>query len=266
MLKKYSTFRVFRGLCEVVYRKGFVKPSGLGRPCEVPKHKLVSFLLLWKVYDEVLEKMELDSEIYLGRHYDHSSFSYHYKRLSEDLIYKITSEYAKLCIQLLEQDILFHIYDSTAISTSVREERIRQGTRNKEKITQKFHTTLGYDPPNKLVIVEAMLASDHHISDAQGAIKMMDKNWRGYDLGDRAYETYGVIKKTKKQKRIPIYKPKKRNCQKKDKQQSKTTKDMEKQQFRKNIQRNQRNRRSIIRSSNKSRTKTKKKLRDYIYP
>lgn len=216
MLKNYSTLKLFRGLCEVVYRKRIVKPEYLGRPCDVPKHKLISFLLLWKVYNEVLEKMELDSELYLGKHYDHSNFSYHYKKLDEKVIYLITSEYERLCIQLLEQDILFHIFDSTAISTSVREERLRQGTRNKEKITLKFHTTLGYDPPNKLVIVEAMLASDHHICDAEGALIMMDnKIWKGYDLGDRAYETYDVIDKTTEQKRVPIFKPKKGNVRRK---------------------------------------------------
>ncbi len=225
MLKNYSTLRLFKGLCEVVYRKRFVEPAKLGRPCEIPKHKLISFLLLWKVYNEGLEKMEMDSELYLGKHYDHSNFSYHYKNLSEQVIYRITGEYEKLCIQLLEQDILFHIYDSTAISTSVREERLRQGTRNKEKITQKFHTTLGYDPPNKLIIVEAMLASDHHTSDAKGALIMMDnKEWRGYDLGDRAYETYNVIDKTTEQKRTPIYKPKKGTVRKKTSRKAKLRK------------------------------------------
>ena len=66
-------------------------------------------------------------------------------------------------------EILLHIFDSTALSTSVREEKVRQGTRNKEKLTVKFHTMLGYDPPFQLVVVEGMLASDNHTSDAKGA-------------------------------------------------------------------------------------------------
>lgn len=225
MLKNYSTLRIFKGLCEVVYRRRIIPNAKYGRPCIIPKHKLISFLLLWKVYNEVLEKMEMDSELYLGKHYDHSTFSYHYRKLPEDVIYRTTSEYEKLCLQLLEQDVLFHIYDSTAISTSVREERLKQGTRDKQKITQKFHTALGYDPPHQLVIVEAMFASDHHISDSQGALIMMnDKEWKGYDFGDRAYWTYELIEKTIEQKRVPIFKPKKGNIRKKTSEKAKLQK------------------------------------------
>lgn len=216
MLKKHSTLSIYNNLCEVVYRNRLVEISKRGRPCQIPKYKLICFILLWKTYGEGLEKMELDSELYLGKHYDHSSFAYHYSRLDSQVIEKITWHYERLCIKILEQDIIFHIFDSTAISTSVREERLRQGTRNKQKITQKFHTTLGYDPPNQLVIVESMLASDHHTSDSQGALKMMEgKDWKGYDFGDSAYETYDLINATLDSGRIPIYKPTKKTVRKK---------------------------------------------------
>jgi len=207
MLKNNSTLTIFKCLCEIVYRNKIVVPSKFGRPCQKPKHKIISFILLWKIYGEVLEKMELDSELFLGKHYDHSSFGYHYSQLLPQVIEEITWHYERLIVQMLEREIIFHIYDSTAISTSVREERIRQGTRNKERLTQKFHTTLGYDPPNQLVVVEAMLATDHHTSDSQGAIIMQNgKDWKGYDLGDRAYWTYDLTDATISQGRVPIYK------------------------------------------------------------
>lgn len=216
MLKKSSILSIFKQLCEVVYRNKVIITSKKGRPCEIPKYKIISFILLWKTNGEGLEKMELDSEVFLNRHYDHSNFGYHYKKLSSEIIYNITSVYEKLCNGLLKNKIIFHIYDSTAISTSVREERLRQGTRNKEKITKKFHTALGYDPPNKLVLVEAMLASNHHISDANGALIMnKNKNWVGYDLGDSAYETYDLINETINQKRVPVFKPTKKPVRKK---------------------------------------------------
>ena len=216
MLKNHSTLTIFKCLCEVIYRNQIIVPAKLGRPCDIPKHKLIAFLLLWKMYGEVLEKMELDSELFLGKHYDHSSFAYHYKRLPPNAIELITWHYERLIIKMLEQEIVFHIYDSTAISTSVREERIRQGTRNKEKLTQKLHTTLGYDPPSRLVVVEAMLATDHHTSDAQGALMMQaDKDWKGYDFGDKAYWTYDLTDATIDQGRVPIFKVKKTNVAKK---------------------------------------------------
>ena len=168
MLKKHSSLSIFNSLCNIVKQNGLVNPYSKGRPCRIVKYKLISFILFEKCYDEVLEEMELHSEIYLGMHYDHGTFSYHYSRLHPRTIEAITWHYERLIMQLLEKDILFHIFDSTAISTSVREERTRQGLRKKEKIVQKFHTLLGYDPPNQLVVVEGCKATSDLLPHPKG--------------------------------------------------------------------------------------------------
>lgn len=215
MLKKHSALSIFRCLCNVVKQNGIVKPEKRGRPCEIPKYKLISYILYQKAYDEVLEEMETNSELFLNRHYDHSAFAYHYRKLSAQVIETITWHYERLIIQYLEKDIYFHIFDSTAISTSVREERIRQGTRNKTKITQRFHTLLGYDPPNQLVVVEACKATTNKVSDNQGALQMLRGDLSGYSLGDGAYETYELIQESENQGLFPIYKPQRRTIRKK---------------------------------------------------
>jgi hypothetical protein len=214
MLKKHSSLSIFNELCNVVKQNGIVLPFIRGRPCEIPKHKLICYILFQKCYDEVLEEMELHSEIYLGRHYDHGTFSYHYKKLSYRVIETITWVYERLIMQFLKTEIILHIFDSTAISTSVREERTRQGTRNKEKITQKLHTLLGYDPPNQIVIVEGCKATTNKISDNQGALEMLRNDLKGYSLGDSAYETYELTEETEKRGLFSIYKPQKRKIRK----------------------------------------------------
>lgn len=151
--------------------------------------------------------MEIDSELYLGRHYDHSALQYHYSNLDVQVICALTNLFKDKINNLLTEDILFHIFDSTALSTSVREERTRQGLRVKEKLTQKLHTMLGYDPPRQLIVVEAMLATDHHVSDSKGAIIMLHDGLHGFGLGDSAYETYELTVKTEEVGLIPIYKP-----------------------------------------------------------
>jgi hypothetical protein len=215
MLKKHSDLSIFRCLCNITKQNGLIKPFKRGRPCEIPKHKLICFILYKKSYDNGLEEMELSSELFLGRHYDHGTFGYHYKNLKGEVIESITWHYERLIMQILEKDILFHIFDSTAISTSVREERIRQGTRNKTKITQKVHTMLGYDPPNQLVVVEGCKATTNSVSDNQGALIMLRDDKKGYSLGDGAYETYELIEETEKKGLYPIYKPQKRAIRKK---------------------------------------------------
>src|SRR3989338_6552199 len=211
-LKKFSASAIVSVLAEALRSSGIVLAASLGRPCEVKKEKLIGYLLFAKLCGDVYEQMELNSELYLQRHYDHSAFQYHYTALSCNVILQLTSLLEQR-IKHLTNEILLHIFDSTALSTSVREERIRQGTRNKEKLTNKFHTMLGYDPPFQIVVVEGMLASDNHTSDANGAGSILKgkENMKGYGFGDAAFETYDFIDLTLEKNLQPIFKPTKKD-------------------------------------------------------
>lgn len=173
MLKKFSTKTISSILEEEILRSGLLIVFKKGRPCEIRKEKIVGFLLFSKLMTDVYEQMELNSELYLDRHYDHGSFWYHFSALSPIVIYNLTS-ILEVKIKQLTNEILLHIADSSALSTSVRVARIRQGTRNKVKLTTKFHTLLGYDPPNQIVVVEGMIASDNKLSDSKGAQIMLN--------------------------------------------------------------------------------------------
>ena len=216
MLKNFSSLSITNCLGEVIFRSGLLIISPRGRPCEVRKEKLLGFLLFAKICKDGYEKMELDSELFLNRHYDHGTFQYHYTNLSASTIICLTDILEKRIKEMINE-VMLHIFDSTALSTSVREERVRQGTRKKEKLTVKFHTLLGYDPPLQLVFVEGMLASDKHTSDAQGArIILQNKDdIKGYGFGDSAFETYGLIDECISKNLEPIFKPTTKNVRKK---------------------------------------------------
>lgn len=215
MLKYFSSGTIVQILGEVVLRSGQLTVNKRGRPCEVRKELIFGYILFAKISGHGYEQMEMDSELFLGKHYDHSTFQYHYSNMSSSSIIILIS-LLEVRIKQLIDDVYLHIFDSTALSTSVREERLRQGTRNKEKLTTKFHTMLGYDPPNQLVIVEGALASDNHLSDAKGAELMMaDKEVKGYCFGDSAFETYGLIDLSLEKNLNPIFKPTKKSVRKK---------------------------------------------------
>jgi hypothetical protein len=215
MLKKFSAPKIVNILTEVTVRSGLCPRFKRGRPCEVKKERTISFILFFRMHHRGYEQMEQESELYLQHHYDHGNFHYHYTNLGTEVLCILTNLFKEKINTLLREDILFHIFDSTALSTSVREERTQQGLRNKTKLTKKFHTMLGYDPPNQLIVVEAMLASDHHTSDNQGALFMLYKGLKGYGLGDSAYETYELVQKTEQVGLIPLYKPTKKEVKKK---------------------------------------------------
>jgi hypothetical protein len=216
MLKNFSSPKIVRCLEETIIRSSILIKYKRGRPCEVRKEKIVGFILYAKLCGDGYEQMELDSELYLRRHYDHSNFQYHYTKLPSRIIADLTA-ILEVKIKTMINEILIHIFDSTALSTSVREERLRQGTRNKEKLTHKFHTMLGYDPPFQLVVVEGMLASDKHTSDSMGArIMIKDKeSLKGYSFGDSAFETYDLIDECIAINLDPIFKPTKKEVRKK---------------------------------------------------
>ncbi len=205
---------IIRQLSEVVRRKGLVIIYNKGRPCEIRKEKLITFILVSRLNRKGYELMEMESEIYLKRHYDHSAFQYHYSNLSENAIYALTELFRDKIYGLINE-IYLHIFDSTALSTSVRAERTRQGIRKKEKLTDKFHTLLGYDPPFQIIVVEGMIMTDHHTSDGKGGeILLQQRKIKGYGFGDSKYGTYGLIQLSEEQNLIPIFKQDKRRVKK----------------------------------------------------
>ena len=214
MLKNFSAKSISAIMAEEILRSGIMLVYQRGRKCEIDKEKIIGFLLFSKIMHNGYEEMELNSELFLAKHYDHSNFHYHYTSLLPGVICMLTS-ILEVKIKKLIDEILLHIADSSALSTSVREERIRQGTRNKIKLTTKFHTLLGYDPPSQTIVVEGMLASGNNLSDSKGAQIMLNgKDLKGYSFGDSAFETYELIEFTEEQRLIPIYKPTKKRVRK----------------------------------------------------
>ncbi len=214
-LKKFSAETILNQLYLTLKATGLVRIYSKGRPCDVRKEKLIAFIIDSRMLGKGYELMEQESELYLKEHYDHSTLQYHYTAITHDVLYKISMLFRDK-IYKLANEILLHILDSTALSTSVREERTRQGTRNKEKITDKIHTIIGYDPPLKIVIVEDILISDHHLSDGKGGEKMVEKNsFKGLLFGDSKYGTYDLIQLAENKLLFPVLKQDKREPRKK---------------------------------------------------
>ena len=90
-----------------------------------------------------------------------------------------------------------NIADSTEITTDRYEERIRAGKPTRKLVTYKLHSLIGYYPKEHLTVIKDGIGSDKHISDSEGAVRMMDSlsandsffTDRGFD-----YEIYKKIR------------------------------------------------------------------------
>jgi hypothetical protein len=213
-LKKFSNVEIINLLTNTLKDAGLVKIHKEGRPCDIEKQKLIAYIIDGRQHCKGYEKLEQESELYLNEHYDHSTLQYHYTVMPEETIYKIAMLFRDK-VYALANEIILHILDSSALSSSVREQRTRQGLRIKEKITDKIHTTVGYDPPLKIVVVEDTILSNHHLSDGKGGEKMvMRNNFKGFLFGDAKYGTYDLIQLAEDENLFPVLKQDKRKPRK----------------------------------------------------
>lgn len=215
MYKKYSKKDLINIIDFELRKNRVIRKQKRGRKPIVRKEKSIAFILVEKITLNPYRAMELEGDAYIPHRYDHSSYQYQYSSLSIATLNRVISIFEKKCLALMNE-VYLHILDSTALSTSVREERMRQGTRNKEKLTNKIHTMLGYDPPNQMIIVEGSIASDNHLSDGKGGEAMINEHpKKGYIFGDAAYETYDLVELAKMLGLEPIFKPTKKDVRKK---------------------------------------------------
>ena len=120
MLKNFSAKSISAIMAEEILRSGIMLVYQRGRKCEIDKEKIIGFLLFSKIMHNGYEEMELNSELFLAKHYDHSNFHYHYTSLLPGVICMLTS-ILEVKIKKLIDEILLHIADSSALSTLLKE-------------------------------------------------------------------------------------------------------------------------------------------------
>ncbi|MBU0980379.1 MAG: hypothetical protein KJ709_06220, partial [Nanoarchaeota archaeon] len=182
---KKSIFKKLRKHCKSL-GEPYIKKDKRGSKPKFSCTTYAAFLALQKIFRHRYRDMELEATLYLPDKADHSTFQRNYEKISEEYI-------ERLIVSFVDDTFSYWIADSTCISTKVRVERTVQGTRNKVKLRDKFHIVIGYDPPNHRTFILGAKASDEHMSDSQGAIKIVNgKQSTAYFLGDSAYNTYDL--------------------------------------------------------------------------
>ena len=210
LFKNYSKKDLFEKLKNLCTELGnpYTKQGVRGRKLKFNPIIYASYIALHKIFGHNYREMELESELYLGERIDHSTFARNYE--------KIPMEYIEGLIEsLVNKEFTFWIADSTAISTTIRVARTRQGIRKKELLTDKYHIIIGYDPPSRTTMILGVKATDNHVSDSKAAIEILkNKKSNAYFLGDSAYNTYELHETLKKVGLYPLIKPDKRRIKK----------------------------------------------------
>ncbi len=179
----------------------YKKKDNRGRKPKFSSIVYASFICLQKIFRHRYREMELEADLYLPDKADHSTFQRNYEKISEEYI-------EKLITNLVNRTFIYWIADSTCMSSKIRVERTVQGVRNKVLLRDKYHVIIGYDPPTNTTMILGVKASDEHMSDSQGAIKLLKgKQSNAYFLGDSAYNTYELHEVVKSVGLFPLMKP-----------------------------------------------------------
>jgi len=118
LYKNYSKVDLVRIIEVELRRSGLIVSNKRGRKRLVRREKSVSFILVEKIEGGVYRKMELEGDAYVVHKYDHSSYHEHYQSLTENILLHVIGIFENKCKTMLNE-IIFHIADSTALSTSV---------------------------------------------------------------------------------------------------------------------------------------------------
>ncbi len=218
--KKHSKKSLFRKIKQECRKLGkpYKKKDKRGRKPKFSSITYTAFICLHKIFRHRYREMELEATLYLPDKADHSTFARNYEKVPEEYI-------EKLIIILVNKEFIYWIADSTAMSSKITVERTRQGIRKKELLTDKYHIICGYDPPSQATLILGVKATDNHVSDSSGAIKILkDKKSNAYFLGDSAYNTYELHEVVKEAGLFPLMKPDNKGIKKKTSDKAKQVK------------------------------------------
>ena len=221
LYKKSSKKQLFKRLLEQVELLGnpIVKIETRGRKPKFTPLEYIAFICFEKIFGNKYREMELDADLFLPEKADHSTFQRWYEKIPLEYLQRLTTSF-------VNREFTIWIADSTAMSSKINVERLTAGTRNKTKLTDKYHIIIGYDPPTHTTMIIGVVASDHTMSDSQGAMKILEQVQQAFAwfLGDSAYHTYALHQRAKEIGLYAQLKPDKKGIKRKLSAKAKQTK------------------------------------------
>ena len=168
-----SSKKIYEEVLKIIKKLGkpFEKKSNKGRNFKINSEEDAAFTAFKISGGDNYREMELESELFVNEHIDHSTFGKNFFRILLDYLRKLLQLIGRMLESLLGHAKV-HIPDSTKLSTDRYKEIIYQGKHRRVKETFKMHTIIQRHPKKQMAIIMDGFASDAHVSDAEGAVRM----------------------------------------------------------------------------------------------
>lgn len=212
VFKHFSSRTIYEKIRELTYRLGkpFIKKGKRGPKFKIDPEEYAAYEAYQIIsHNASYRDMELDAELFVQKHLDHSIFHTNFLKIPYEYLNKLLCEVAHMLKQLLGS-VVITLLDSTGLGTKRYEETIFKGKRKRRNKEFKLHTITSYHPKEKLTYFIDALSSDKHISDAEGATRLVKRNETGgFHCGDRGYDAEKLYRAILEKEGVPIIKPKK---------------------------------------------------------
>lgn len=176
--------------------KPFTKKSNKGRSFKINPCEYVAYMAFEIIsHNSPYRDMELGSELYVGKHIDHSTFGKNFQKIPYNYLLKLLELSSNFLEKILGQVKLL-IADSTGIHAHVYYDCDRMIKKSRRKKRYKINTLISSHPEKKLTYIRTAVGSDLRVGDAEGAKQMLEKQSamkctfiadRGYDY-ERVYQ------------------------------------------------------------------------------
>lgn len=211
LLKNFSGVSLYKLVLEFAHRlpEPFKRKGKTGRgeklfPREYSAY--IAFMILMK--GATWRQMELESDLYLGKHIDHSTFGINFDKISVEYFLSFIEETGAYLDRLLKYSDQYAI-DSTAVTSPLKFETEIRGQSVKEKIEFRSHIIGSIHLDDHCVRVRKALSTDKRVADCEGAKRMII----GGDVeritlhGDRGYDFNRVYDACEEKKISPNIRP-----------------------------------------------------------
>ena len=168
--------------------KPFTKKSNRGPKLKLQPEEYAAYTTFKASKGETYRDMESDTDLFFNKHLDHSIFEKNLKKIPCEYLRKLLQLSGQFLENLLGHTKV-HIPDSTKLSTDRYKDIIYQGKPRRVKETFKLHTMVQRHPKKQMTIIMDGFSSDDHISDSEGAVRMVHVLQEGDILpADRGYD------------------------------------------------------------------------------
>ncbi len=213
VFKHFSYKKLFKTILGFAKKLGepFTKKSNKGRKHKIAPHEYASYMAFEIItHNSPYRDMELGSELYVGKHIDHSTFGKNFIKIPLEYFTKLLTIIAKFLESLLGT-ALCYIADSSGLVTNTYYDTEYKGKPIRRRLDYKVHSLIGYYPNKGITYIKNALGTDKHTSDSKGAVKML----KDYNLGwayfsaDSGYDFECLHKRIKEKGFYPLVKPRK---------------------------------------------------------